>query len=492
MKYTQFLKKIKRLVLSLAIVFAAASCSDFLDVDEQTKISYDQLFKTVQGTAEALNGAYYLLGELDYYGRNMMVIPDLKGGNLKMHDPNNTAVMSYYHMPAFEFNHSADPEDDFTSDIYQSIYEVIMTVNNVIEYTPLIEDATDDEKNQLLAEARAIRALAHFDLTRLFAQSYVNTPNGQHKGIAYVKKILSFDETLKRDPLYKNYNDILDDLKFAEEHIGNSLAAEFATSTMNYYTQAYFTKASVQALMARVYLYQNDWKNAKDYASLVIATSGASLVPNDDFYDHTINNSPASENLLIINNEGRSAGVPLATAVGYKEDRTANYITMSDDLIDLYEANDLRRSFFVKQLNDTICLKYREFSGGKDHFIPLIRLSEMYLIRAEACLNLPAVDEVQARADLDIIRKRANSAAANINLSGQALKDELFKERRRELALEGHLFFDIARKGMPLVRIDCNANQNVNLDYGDFRYVLPIPKESIDLNGGTMEQNDGY
>jgi len=101
------------------------------------------------------------------------------------------------------------------------------------------------------------------------------------------------------------------------------------------------------------------------------------------------------------------------------------------------------------------------------------------------------IDEVQARADLDVIRKRANPSAKNIQLSGSALKEELFQERRRELAFEGHLFFDIVRKGRDLSREDCNALQNVNINYPSNLFVLPIPYNAISRNN-LMVQNSGY
>ena len=481
----------KRLLLAFSIALMLASCEDFLDVDEQTNISNDQLFRTVKGATEALSGAYYSLGELEYYGRNMMVVPDLKGGNLRIYNLDNTNPISFYYRPSYEFNHSEDPGDDYTDNMYQRIYEVIMSVNNVIRYAPDIENANEEEKNQLLAAARAIRALAHFDLTRLYAQPYIFSQNAQHTGIAYIDRILGYNEQFPRDPLFRNYNRILEDLKFAEEHIGPSLAQRYASSTLNYYSSAYFTKAGVQALMARVYLYMNDWTNARAYASAAINTSGASLQPSASFVERFISNVPSSEDLFIINNEGRNSGAPLSIIFGFRNERTTNYMAISNDLIELFEQGDRRREYYIKQLNDTITRKYTEYTGSKDHYIPVIRLAEMYLIRAEASVNLPAPDEVQARSDLDRIRRRANPGAPAVNLSGQALKDEIFRERRRELAMEGHLFFDIARHGRNVRRNDTNATMNQNLDFGDYRYVLPIPQKAISLNR-LMTQNDNY
>ena len=475
-------------VAALMVLFA---CSDFLDVDEQTRISNDQLFSTVKGNAEALSGAYYMLGDANYYGRNMMVVPDIKGGNLKMHNVNSANPMSAYFMPSYEFNHSEDPENDYTDNMYRQIYEVIMGVNNIIEYAPEIENATEDEINQILAEAKAIRALAHFDLTRWFARPYNYSSNAQHPGVAFIDRVLGYNEHFGRDPLYRNYNRILDDLKFAEEHIGTSLAQHYASGAMNYYSSAYFSKRSVQAMMARVYLYMEDWSSAREYASEVISAGGTSLQPHETFVERFVSNDPSGEDLLIINNEGRSSGAPLASIMGTRSGRTTNYMEISNDLLSLFGEDDRRLDYYIHEHNAMVSRKYPEYDGNKDRFIPVIRLAEMYLIRAEASVNLPNPDEVQARSDLNTIRRRANPDAPGVNLTGEALRDEIFLERRRELALEGHLFFDIARQGRDVRRDDVNATMNRNLDYGDYRYVLPIPQRAVSLNN-QMTQNDGY
>jgi len=475
----------------LAALLMLFSCSDFLDVDEQTRISNDQLFSTIKGNAEALSGVYYMLSSGDYYGRNMMVVPDIKGGNLKVHNLDNSNPMSAYFIPSYEFNHSEDPESDYTDNTYRQIYEVIMAVNNIIEYVPDVENATEEEINQILAEAKALRALAHFDLTRLFAQPYRYSANAQHPGVPYIDHVLGYNEHFGRDPLFRNYNRILDDLKFAEEHIGTSLAQHYATGAMNYYSVAYFSKRSVQALMARVYLYQGDYDNARAYASEVINSSSTSLQPHDNFVERFLSNDPSSEDLFVINNEGRSSGAPLASIMGDRDSRSTNYLVISNDLLDLFDENDRRAEYYAHQLDGMITRKYAEFDGNKDRYIPVLRLAEMYLIRAEAAVNQPNPDEVQARSDLNTVRRRANPDAPSVNYTGDALREEIFQERRRELAIEGHLFFDIARKGRNVEREDVNATMNRNLEYGDYRYVLPIPQRAISLNN-QMTQNEGY
>uniref|UniRef100_UPI0035697253 RagB/SusD family nutrient uptake outer membrane protein n=1 Tax=Ancylomarina sp. TaxID=1970196 RepID=UPI0035697253 len=358
--------------------------------------------------------------------------------------------------------------------------------NNVIENINYAEDASDVEKAQAVAEAKAIRALAHFDLTRLYAQPYGYTANAQHPGIPYMEQNITYDELTTRALLFDNYENIIADLLEAESNLGTAIGTEEANSV-----KAYMSKVAAQALLARVYLYKNDWDKAKEYATKVIEDGNISLIDNSEVLSSYSNNTPSTEDIFILDNSGRHIGAPLSRQIGIEDDRTSLYLLPSHDIIDLYEDGDIRKQLFAEQMGETLTKKWTELAGETDHYIPVLRLAEMYLIRAEASLNLPVSNEVQARADLDVIRKRANPAAANLQLSGTALKEELFQERRRELAFEGHLFFDIVRMGRDLRRVDCNALQNVNIDYPSNLFVLPIPDYAIEYNN-QMVQNTGY
>jgi hypothetical protein len=105
--------------------------------------------------------------------------------------------------------------------------------------------------------------------------------------------------------------------------------------------------------------------------------------------------------------------------------------------------------------------------------IKIIRLSEIYLNRAEAYAE--SGNLISSLADLNVIRKRANPSALNFTTTDkQVLLDEIFRERRRELAFEGHTFFDIARKKRNIVRTDCSST-NCSLNFPNPRYAVPKP-----------------
>lgn len=475
----------KNIIYIALLAIGFASCSDFLDIDDATKISNDKLFSTLSGVEEALNGIYYGMTDFDYYGCNMIMAAEVKGGNLKINDLTFENPFSFNYIPAFQFTHTEDGQDDYFDGFYSEIYKIISQANNIIENIEYAEDATESEKAQAVAEAKAIRALAHFDLTKLYAQPYAYSANAQHLGIPYMLRNIAYDEYTTRDLLFNNYEAIVTDLLEAEAVLGTAIGIEEAN-----YSKAYMSKLAAQALLARVYLYKNDWDRAREYATKVIENGSVSLVENPELVDYYIKNEPTREDIFILDNAGVNQSAPLSDRIGISDDRTKLLLLATNDIIDLYEAGDVRAELIGQQLGGNLTRKWTEFSN-KDHYTPVIRLAEMYLIRAEASLNLPITDEVQARADLDVIRKRANPNATNLQLSGAALKEELFQERRRELAFEGHLFFDIVRMGRDLRRVDCNALQNVNVDYPSNLFVLPIPEDAIRGNS-SMVQNPGY
>ena len=128
--------------------------------------------------------------------------------------------------------------------------------------------------------------------------------------------------------------------------------------------------------------------------------------------------------------------------------------------------------------------------NGTDN-ISVIRLSEVYLNRAEARANLG--NDAGAQADVDIIRQRANPGVAAVSATGAALKTEVYNERRAELAFEGHRIFDINRRKQNLVRaLDCTSvPEACNLSYPNNLFILPIPDGEINSNA-DITQNPGY
>ena len=144
-------------------------------------------------------------------------------------------------------------------------------------------------------------------------------------------------------------------------------------------------------------------------------------------------------------------------------------------------------------INSVAYLFSKKYAAGASGQTPIkvLRLSELYLIRAEAAAEKASPDFTQANADLNAIRRRGDASAANLNLTTKdALIDAVLLERRKELAFEGNLLYDMARRKKNIVRIDC-ISQNCNINADDYRLVMPIPSNTIIANR-NMIQNQGY
>ena len=170
-------------------------------------------------------------------------------------------------------------------------------------------------------------------------------------------------------------------------------------------------------------------------------------------------------------------------------------INASRDVYDLYEDGDVRKALFrtfePNYVNDLWSLKYpgKAPDGNlREDNIPVLRISEMYLIRAEAILNGASVSGATAHDDLNMIR--ANRGASLLD-AGNTTLNSVYLERRMELCYEGHELFDLARTGRSLVRVDYGGSVNQNIPFPDYRWAMPIPQGEMDANA-NMEQNPEY
>lgn len=474
------------------LIFSLQSCSDFLEQEPGTQTSIDELLKDKEGVLKALRGLYTEV-EANVRGERFAVYADLQGGNIKF-TPTSSGSSTGQITPGtniqevYSFVDTA--EDSNFESFYSGSYDIINQANLILEYTPALTDATDAEKNQIKAEALTIRAYAHFLLSQIYSQNYGYTPDASHLGVVYnTESIKAGLKYPKRETLANTYTLIINDLKAAIENYSDS-------SLMTGAVYSYFNRNNTKALLARVYLYKKDWTNAYETANDVITTSGVSLVSSSDFLAQWIQpDLPVSEALLefAVPKDSESAvSTSLANYFGLNASTYAKYVA-SNDLYDLYENNDLRKQLFVSAslptlvnglltgVNYNFTRKHQDNAG-----YVAFRISELYLIRAEAALENNRAD--LAMADVNIIRARAN---ATLLTSATNLKEDILLERRKELCFEGHLFFDLARHQKGITRNDGCISTSCSLTYPSPKYVLPIPTYNINLNE-NLQQNDSY
>lgn len=466
---------IKYLGVCLLITISLSSCKNFLNQEPTDTISNEDALSSYENVTYALNGTYSLLcGQTYYYSRYMSTYADVTGGNAEPPEYNLDDSYEYSYLYNFEMT----AEQDALDDVYFEIYEIIYAANQVIEAAPALTDATDAQKSNLIGQATALRALCHFDLLRLFAQNYAYTDDASHLGIVLRLKVNELDVESARNTVAECYEAIVDDLVYAASLLDDM-------SDINY-----FCKQSAQALLARVYLYQSNWTEAAALANEVITSGVQSLAPTADYAEMWANDYESAEYLFRADASAGTA-TTLSGIIGNNPSSTTKLI-VSDDLISLYDDNDVRgTNTMIMQDEDDfwVSMKYPYVSSTKND-VGILRLSEVYLIRAEAYARLSR--ETAAQKDLNTIRQRAWPDATDVTATGDELLEEILRERRKELALEGHQLFDLTRNEEGVYRPDCNSTlYTCDLDYPNTKFVMPIPMNAIYANN-LLEQNENY
>ncbi len=474
-------KFIKYTALVLGITFSTTACKEFLDVKPTDVLVEDLALQDYNDFSLALNGAYSAFTATTYYTGNFFALSDVSTDNLKKG-------------PLFTNTYGSIQDIIFTTDggefsgFFQQAYLAIYRVNVILSKidgiaTNLISDA---QKSQIRSECLALRALAHHDLVRVFAQRYDATPDASHLGIP-IKTTPSITPP-SRNTVKEVYVQILADL--------NTAIATLPTTTRSpYETNTLFTVRGAQALRARVAMYMRDWVNAEVYATQVVGTLSSSPTYENMFGNGT--GADATGEVLFKFKIPRVSGAPAVGVNYYNRSAETDGYTPTDDLLALYDAGDIRFNAFFKThpahtpATPRYVVKKYEGTGSNPGVadIKILRMSEMYLIRAEARARKAGADEVGALSDLDQVRS-ARLATLGTE-TGTALIASIMKERRRELFLEGHRLFDLSREQQPMNRgLDCNAIVCA-LPANSFRFVYPIPQAELFANP-NMVQNPGY
>ncbi|MEL6846046.1 MAG: RagB/SusD family nutrient uptake outer membrane protein, partial [Bacteroidota bacterium] len=332
--------------------------------------------------------------------------------------------------------------------------------------------------DQLVGEALALRALAHFDVCRIYAQHYGFTDDASHPGVPIVTQ---FEEGAEptRSTVAQVYAAVIADMEAAltkmSEHKGT----------------AFMSPIAVKALLTRIYFYQEEYQRVESLATEVIDSDETSLTATEGYVAAWLEaGSPPDVIFEVVMNENDNNG---SDALGrmYINEGYGDYLP-SDDLRLIIETDDLRSQLF--EPDSTVgggtfgwdrVNKYPATIG--DDNTPVIRLAEIYLMRAEARARNGSAGAVD---DLMTIRRRAWPDAPDVTATGDDLIEEIILERRIELAFEGNRLWDQMRLKRGIERTDCTA-PICEISYPNDRFILPIPSQEIDANP-NMTQNVGY
>ncbi|RZF58725.1 RagB/SusD family nutrient uptake outer membrane protein [Sphingobacterium corticibacterium] len=457
--------KIKFIII-LIVSLLSLSCDKFLDKEPENKVSIEEIFADLPGAKAALTGVYLDMFSTSYFNGPRMVYPELTGGNLRHAYPTRTSLLDLFHF-------SADADSSSMNTVYSHLYSMLNNINNILTRVPDLADGTAAERNEILAQAHGIRALIHLDLVQLFAQPYRYTSDASHLGIVIADEpILVGNAQRRRATVAEVYDQIASDLQLATDLFANSKRV-FTGNRVQY-----MNTSALKALYARLCLHKQDWEGASLYSSQVIAEN-FTLYSREEYLP-SWKTAAAKETILEVAVPTGHGGNSLGNYYVNESSNSYFQFAPSEDLLELFSEHDIRSAGGI--------FKYDSYNFEATS-VKIIRLSEMYLIRAEALAEMGETEE--AIADLNLIRLRADPEQEPWTTQNkQALIDEILNERRRELCLEGFLFFDLMRRGLSVERSDCEGT-NCNMSYPSDRFVLPIPQQSVYSNN-HMEQNPGY
>lgn len=439
--------------LILSVLFVTESCN-ILNTEPVQYIS-DQSSITDEKSAEsALYGLYNKLQQGNYYGGAGFQ------GNIFLSGGDAVWTGTWDYLNHF-VTHSAKSDNVSIYDSWLAIYGTVNQANHVIAKVPGIIDAgfTETERNTFLGEALFIRSLAYFDLARTWG----NVP----VVLVPTTSVHDFDG-VKQSTQKQVYQQVLTDLDRAENLL---------STTINRNRGA---KQAVQALKARVYLYNGDWEKAEQYATLLISSSDYALVDWPTFLKGTATKESIFElNFTTADASSHYSNWTNAAGRAQWAPNRGLYELLTSPITGGSRKNLIQNASTPSKLDYYIQLLWWRSAGDNPTYI--LRIAEQYLIRAEARAKKATPDLAGALADLNAVRKRSELTSSNAATANEVLL-AIENERRAEFAYEPHRWFDLVRTGRAGVVLGV-TDQN--------KWIFPIPYNDVQADKDLV-QNPGY
>ena len=499
------MRLIKKHTLIALLTLCTTSC---LDKYPEDMVPSDKAVTTVDEVNQAVIGIYssWLDGAL--YSGYLTLLPDIQCDLAY-------AVNGYSNQfgNTWRWNIlSTEPEYE---SVYAALYNVISQCNFVLDNVEHVrrnttDDAALDKLDQYCGEIYFSRALAYSELIKLFCKAY--DPNTAEDELGVVlKSHYDGDEPTRRSSLEDSYKFVLDDLDKAAEYL--KLEEDFEEAL---YSSAYFCEYTVYALRARVALYMQDWETAEKYAGLVIdsghymlSSVNTMVTSAQNAYQYMWSNDESTEIVwkvgMTVNNYGGALG-----RIFFNYDFMnffPDYVP-AQWVLDLYDGYDLRYGAFFVELSTgyphhltwPLLAKYfgnEQFNAQRKMHVcmpKVFRLSEQYLIRAEARANLNHFSG--ASEDLSTLRRARFATKGNyaISLGSENWKDIIEEERVRELYMEGFRLQDLKRWHKGFERKPQSQSlengSSLKIEADDPRFVWPIPKHEIESPGSEIQPNE--
>ena len=508
----------------MILALANVSCNGFLDRDPDGSVPEWKALQNLADCDAFVVGVYSAFKTSSLYSGYFTLLPDIQADMAYSAQNTNTGFYTSF----YQWNIKSSSTE--VQDVYNGLYNVVARCNFFLDYKTQVEknlETESDKKNfdKRLGEVYFARALAFSELIRTYCEAY-NSENAdkENMGISLPDTYKDDVPLVKRSTLRQSYEQVLSDLKNAERLIPASRTAA---------DSPYFSQGAVFALRARVCMYMGmgdlkvdknnqHLKDAVEAATKVIKTGVYALADatTKAYQDGAVQYSEyqwmwlydSSDEIIwkiamTTNSYGGSLGGDL---IGNRDNVTYNpQYLFPEAILDLYDNNDFRVSAFCAQQEDShgdpvyLIIKYPgnpEIDGGATKkFVNMpkpLRLSEVYLIRAEAYYWLD--EEEKAQEDLATLKRKRIRGFGSVSASGEDLLKEIQDERARELYLEGFRLSDLKRwhlnveRKKQLYTMDGPNNNLLKVTYGSDKYrfmTWPIPNHEISASNGLIVGN---
>ena len=470
---TMKMNKIYQWALVATLGLGTLACSDTVDVQPITAIGPDGALNTPAGINATLIGVYNGLQSGDRYSRDYIAFPEALSDNGEAVDNSGRLVGENRNNPGAHFVS------------WNELYRDINRANLVIEAVEAgISGLSEAEGNRILGEALFLRAFNYFDAARVYGYDPTNLQPGLNNGSVplLLNGVITSDEIElpARADAADVYAQMVADLERAATLLDNANAPFFGNRAASY------------GLLSRVNLYGGNYAAVVTAATNAIGEGVGTPLEVANYVAGFTNAGANPEALFeLVYADDESTGVNESLASSFRSTPGFGDLIASDDLIAAYDPADVRLGTFVESDDMTSngfgrmeSNKYNGHNGiANVDNVTILRLSEVYLNRAEAHARLG--NTADANDDLNFIKTRRGLAA--VNLAGDALINEILNERRRELAFEGHRWFDLKRTGADVNKPVLGAM----VPAADFRILAPIPGTEISVNPNIV-QNIGY
>lgn len=456
-----------RLLLFVLFSFLIVSCNGFLTEKSPNDIDAESAITNAASAEAALNGIYSAMQNRSYYGGQYPLMGEALSGDA------STGGYSYISLDQLSAK-NVTPANVLTEQLWIALWRVAANCNHLLAALPQVNDLEEARRKDMEAQVRTIRALVHFDALRYFGEHWNRS---SAFGVPVIQTVQSIEDIPQRATVQATYSFITGELE---------AALKLADANAEVRPQ-FIHRWSIQALLARAYLYAGDQNKAAQYAGAVIAAGAYSLLP-PEAYGTVFTERRTVESVFELAFDAQNRSDYNNLTYSRPDAVRPELFYMAAQSLDGFfknRTNDVRSALlnFNPAENDVTIIpdgrtqKYRG-ETTRDNPAYIVRIAEMYLIRAEA------LGKTDGLSDLNALRKArglSELAAADI-ANDAAWTQTLLDERRAEFNFEGHRYFDLARTGRYAAVTGAEA----------FRAALPIPLREISASGGRLTQTPGY